>query len=318
MTAEGSLAHQLLREWTALSPEQRDHGAGLPKRMHATLGELLDGELEGGVRWTAEEGARAIVVGDVHGCAEELDLLLEACGFQQGRDVLVLVGDLVHKGPRSCEVVRRVRELGGVSVRGNHDVQSVAACVARRALRAAALSQDGSFARVLSELQEVGVFPTTRPLREASRKRGRAGNLSDGGQLSRDGEEDEAAGGSGNLSEEGQLSRSGEEEEVDAWTGDYAWTDGLTDADILFLATLPASILLPPPFAPGQENGSGEGAPALVVHAGMVPGVLLEEQRPEDLHSMREVQPHSLAWVGARSCWNARMTCTPCGNSNPS
>ena len=41
----GSLAQRLLRDWTALSPEERDHGAALPPKMHVSLGELLDGKL---------------------------------------------------------------------------------------------------------------------------------------------------------------------------------------------------------------------------------------------------------------------------------
>jgi len=41
----GSLAARLLRDWTALSPEARDHGAALPPKMHVSLGELLDGAL---------------------------------------------------------------------------------------------------------------------------------------------------------------------------------------------------------------------------------------------------------------------------------
>jgi hypothetical protein len=63
---------------------------------------------------------RTIVIGDVHGCADELDALLKECTHESGDDV-VLVGDLVAKGPASREVLARVREEGFRSVRGNHD-----------------------------------------------------------------------------------------------------------------------------------------------------------------------------------------------------
>ncbi|MET0404836.1 MAG: metallophosphoesterase family protein [Cystobacter sp.] len=63
---------------------------------------------------------RTLFVGDVHGCAEELDALLEACGQRPG-DRVVLVGDLVAKGPDSAGVVRRAREQGMLAVKGNHD-----------------------------------------------------------------------------------------------------------------------------------------------------------------------------------------------------
>jgi predicted phosphodiesterase len=63
---------------------------------------------------------RTLFIGDVHGCADELDALLKECGWQPGERV-VLVGDLVAKGPDSAGVVRRARELGLQAVRGNHD-----------------------------------------------------------------------------------------------------------------------------------------------------------------------------------------------------
>jgi hypothetical protein len=63
---------------------------------------------------------RTIVVGDVHGCVDELRDLMHACGFARG-DRLVLVGDLVAKGPDSQAVVQLLREEGGLAVLGNHD-----------------------------------------------------------------------------------------------------------------------------------------------------------------------------------------------------
>ena len=61
-----------------------------------------------------------IVVGDVHGCLDELRRLLAACGFHRG-DRLVLAGDLVAKGPDSQGVVQLAREEGAAAVAGNHD-----------------------------------------------------------------------------------------------------------------------------------------------------------------------------------------------------
>jgi hypothetical protein len=61
-----------------------------------------------------------IVIGDVHGCADELEALLRACGCGP-QDEVVLVGDLVAKGPDSRGVLAIVRELGARAVRGNHD-----------------------------------------------------------------------------------------------------------------------------------------------------------------------------------------------------
>jgi diadenosine tetraphosphatase ApaH/serine/threonine PP2A family protein phosphatase len=63
---------------------------------------------------------RTVFVGDVHGCPEELEALLEACGWRPGEQ-LVLLGDLVAKGPDSAGVVRRAREWKALAVLGNHD-----------------------------------------------------------------------------------------------------------------------------------------------------------------------------------------------------
>ncbi len=64
---------------------------------------------------------RTIIVGDVHGCLDELKELLAACDYDADNTRVVLVGDLVNKGPFSAETVHFVRTSGFHCVRGNHD-----------------------------------------------------------------------------------------------------------------------------------------------------------------------------------------------------
>jgi hypothetical protein len=64
---------------------------------------------------------RTLIVGDVHGCSGELETLLEQVGFVESTDRLVLVGDLVARGPDSHGTLALVRRLGALSVRGNHE-----------------------------------------------------------------------------------------------------------------------------------------------------------------------------------------------------
>lgn len=63
---------------------------------------------------------RTIIVGDVHGCCQELEALLARLRFGTG-DRLVFVGDLVARGPDSLGVLDVARRTGAIVVRGNHE-----------------------------------------------------------------------------------------------------------------------------------------------------------------------------------------------------
>ena len=72
------------------------------------------------------ESRRRIFIGDIQGCLEPLQRLLEACHYDQARDVLHPVGDLVRKGPDSKGVLRLLRDLDAQPVLGNHDLHWLA------------------------------------------------------------------------------------------------------------------------------------------------------------------------------------------------
>lgn len=78
---------------------------------------------------------RTLFVGDVHGCAAELDALLRAAGPSR----VVLLGDLFTKGPDPAGVWDLIEAHGAVGVLGNHD----AAMLANRKRFSRALPADG-------------------------------------------------------------------------------------------------------------------------------------------------------------------------------
>jgi serine/threonine protein phosphatase 1 len=72
---------------------------------------------------------RTFVVGDVHGCIEELCALVEKLA-PQACDRFVFLGDLVDKGPKSLEVLRYVRSVldrypGSACIAGNHEEKAL-------------------------------------------------------------------------------------------------------------------------------------------------------------------------------------------------
>jgi len=88
------------------------------------------------------------VVGDIHGCAEELAELIEQIDLQDG-DRFISVGDLYHRGPDPLGVATQLTALPGFElVLGNHE---------RAMLRRAGLvgeRADGSDAKPMTELAD--------------------------------------------------------------------------------------------------------------------------------------------------------------------
>lgn len=78
---------------------------------------------------------RRIFVGDVQGCRDELERLLEAVRFDPARDALHPVGDLVNRGPDSLGVLRLALQLDALSVLGNHDLHLLRVADGTRTLR---------------------------------------------------------------------------------------------------------------------------------------------------------------------------------------
>jgi len=72
---------------------------------------------------TKNNNKRLIIIGDVHGMLEPFQKILKKVDFDMGsgNDHVVLVGDLVNKGPDSAGVIGHAMAIGASAVRGNHE-----------------------------------------------------------------------------------------------------------------------------------------------------------------------------------------------------
>ena len=65
---------------------------------------------------------RLIAIGDIHGCHQEFAELLDRVALTKD-DQLILLGDLVNRGPDSNRVIDLAREHRALSLLGNHELR---------------------------------------------------------------------------------------------------------------------------------------------------------------------------------------------------
>lgn len=63
-------------------------------------------------------------IGDLHGCYDQLQQLLDKIKFDPSRDTLWFTGDLINGGPKPVETLRFIKSLkaNSICVLGNHDL----------------------------------------------------------------------------------------------------------------------------------------------------------------------------------------------------
>lgn len=65
---------------------------------------------------------RTIAIGDIHGCHEEFMALLGRLQITPA-DTLILLGDLINRGPSSRKVLDIARSLNAIFLLGNHELR---------------------------------------------------------------------------------------------------------------------------------------------------------------------------------------------------
>ncbi len=64
---------------------------------------------------------KTFIVGDVHGCFKEFMALLNKANYKPTAHRLILVGDIINRGPFSLEMLKWVKDRGVEMTRGNHE-----------------------------------------------------------------------------------------------------------------------------------------------------------------------------------------------------
>jgi protein phosphatase len=101
------------------------------------------------------------IIGDVHGCCDELEQLLQQLGYERndggpwahpGGRKAIFVGDLVDRGPRVVDTLRTVMSMSqagsALSVPGNHDIKL------KRKLEGRDVTVSHGLDRTLAELEQ--------------------------------------------------------------------------------------------------------------------------------------------------------------------
>ena len=186
---------------------------------------------------------RLVIVGDVHGMRKSLEALLDKVSFDKSKgDHLILVGDLVNKGPDSPGVVDLAMSLGASAVRGNHENAVLNAVVELNAMRNSQVPPRG--------LADSSAVP-----------------------------EGDAA---------GDLDKSVSaptEMKMRASPGTQSTAMALSTHRLDWLAALPLILRINLP----HNLTSSFGDTLVVVHAGLVPGIPIEEQDPHAVMHMRSL-----------------------------
>jgi hypothetical protein len=202
----------------------------------------------------APKGKRLIFVGDVHGQLSAFQALLKKLDFDKTNgDHLVMLGDMVNKGPDSAGVVQLAMDLEASGIRGNNEDRVIVAQASMKATLAPANTAANS-------TQETSAMEK----RSESSEGNRLARRDDGPEIM------------DNLEQE-PFSHGDEE--------DHATVASLTPLQLTWLASLP--VILRIGQIAGATSPPWNAGTIVAVHAGLVPGISLEKQDPWAAMNMR-------------------------------
>lgn len=71
-----------------------------------------------------KDGQKALIIGDIHGCYDEMIELIKRSGVCIGTDIIITVGDVLDRGYKAYEAIRFFADTDNVfMVLGNHEIK---------------------------------------------------------------------------------------------------------------------------------------------------------------------------------------------------
>lgn len=67
----------------------------------------------------------SVIVGDIHGCRDEFNDLLDKIKYDAKKQRLIIVGDILDRGPDPVGLLKQIRKMDIESVLGNHEEKAI-------------------------------------------------------------------------------------------------------------------------------------------------------------------------------------------------
>lgn len=107
---------------------------------------------------------RDFVVGDIHGCFDQLRSSLAAVSFDESKDRLFSVGDLVDRGLQSEESLAWLKKPWFYAVRGNHEQMAISHMSGRGGSHDMYIYNGGAWFLALTEAEQLEYIAHFRTL----------------------------------------------------------------------------------------------------------------------------------------------------------
>ncbi|KAI0975533.1 Metallo-dependent phosphatase [Xylaria arbuscula] len=246
-----------------------------------------------------ETSRRLIILGDVHGHLDALEALLRKADFSSSRgDTVILAGDIVNKGPDSAGVVDLAMRIGAYGVRGNHDDRVLRAweylesrkSKKKQGDQTRGVESDSDTDDEDGEEEADGIINEDESGTVTNQDKKEEENQGiHGRRIIEEGSESDANSQSHKKQKKkGKGKKKGKKGKAKKPpAGDLATAKSLKPEHRAWLAALPLILRV-------GDLGPRYGE-VIVVHAGLVPGIPLEDQDPEAVMNMRTLLAPSRA-----------------------